>query len=93
MGNISISQGQGLGSKSFLRSWPPSPLILKPAQLCCQTHTSPGKDPGDFLQELLGKGEEKGEKGVLLQVHTKGRATRECAGTLTPFPAGPVAEL
>lgn len=30
---------------------------------------------------------------MLLQVHTKGRPTREGARTLPPFPTGPVAEL
>lgn len=77
--------------RPFSQPWP-SPHLVKPAQLCFQTHTGLGKHP-DFLQEPLEKGEKKGKKRVVLQVHTKGRATRECARTPLPFPAGPVPEL
>lgn len=50
--------------RPFSRPWAPPHLVVKPAQLCFQTHTSLGKHP-DLLQEPLEKGQ-KGKKRVVL---------------------------
>lgn len=74
----------------FIHPWLSPHLVLKPAQLCFQTHTSLGKHP-DFLQEPLEN--RRGEKKGLYFRFTPRAGDQRMCQTLLPLPTGPVPGL
>lgn len=72
LGNIRIS-GQGLGSTPSLTAMAASHLVLKSAELVFKHMPALVRTQDPFPAGApVGKGENKSEKGVLLQVHIKG---------------------